>query len=169
MPVTIEHIRPEHIEGFNRAVDVVARERKYLAFLEGPPLAMSRNFVLNNIANGNPQFVALSGDDVVGWCDVTRFTRPLHAHGGTLGMGLLPAFRGQGLGRSLIETTLADARRFGLTRIELTVHAGNARAIALYERAGFKTEGVKKDAVLIDASYTDVILMAIVWRLDNAA
>ena len=169
MDVTIERNGPEHFDGFYRALDTVARERKYLAFLEGPPVEVSRAFVLDNIARGSPQFVALANGEVVGWCDITPIARPIYAHCGTLGMGLLPTFRGCGLGRRLIETTLADARRIGLLRVELTVHADNARAIALYARVGFTLEGVKRDAALIDGQFKDVNLMAIVWpRTDGS-
>jgi GNAT superfamily N-acetyltransferase len=97
----IRPITGDDIEGFHRAVDAVARERKYLAFLEAPPLASAREFVLDNIAKGNPRFVAIADGGVVGWCDVVRQSRPIHAHAGVLGMGLLPPFRGQGHGRSL--------------------------------------------------------------------
>ena len=31
--IAIARIAPEHIEGFNKVVDFVARERRYLAFL----------------------------------------------------------------------------------------------------------------------------------------
>jgi RimJ/RimL family protein N-acetyltransferase len=162
------HLGAEHVEGFHRAVDFVARERKYLAFLEAPPLDSTRQFVMNNIAKGYPQFVAVAGGDVVGWCDVIPKSRPIHAHSGVLGMGLLPPFRGRGHGAALIDATLREARRLGLVRFELTVHADNERAIALYERVGFKTEGTMKDAALIDEQYKDVILMAFVDR-SNAA
>ena len=164
MEPTIERIAPEHIEGFHHALDCVARERKYLAFLEAPPLASTRQFVMNNIANGYPQFVAVADGTVVGWCDVIPKEHPIHAHCGVLGMGLLPAFRGRGLGAALTSATLTEARRRRLVRIELTVHADNSRAVALYERIGFKTEGLLKDAVRLDGRYKDLILMAIVDR-----
>jgi len=66
MTSRIVPITEEHIPGFRKAVDVVSRERKYLAFLEAPPLKDVRRFVLNNIERGFPQFVALSGETVVG-------------------------------------------------------------------------------------------------------
>ena len=167
MELTIERIAPEHIEGFHHAVDCVARERKYLAFLEAPPLASTREFVMNNITKGHPQFVALAGGTVVGWCDVIPKPRPVHAHSGVLGMGLLPAFRGKGHGAALIGATLTEAYRQGLVRIELTVAADNARAIRLYERIGFEKEGVLKDAVRLDGLYKDMFLMAIVNHSDR--
>lgn len=164
MDVEIKRIAPEHIEGFHRAVDLVARERKYLAFLEAPPLESTRQFVTNNIEKGFPQFVALADNDVIGWCDVIPKSRAVHAHSGALGMGLLPKWRGQGHGRRLITRTLDGARQFGLTRIELTVHADNVGAIALYKSVGFEQEGVLRDASLIDGVYIDSLVMALVER-----
>jgi hypothetical protein len=40
-------IAPEHIESFQRAIDSVARERKFLTLLEALPLPQTREFVLN--------------------------------------------------------------------------------------------------------------------------
>src|SRR4029077_7815027 len=135
--VVIHRIREEHAVGFQHVYDVVARERKYLAALEGHPLERTKEFIRNNIAKGFPQFVALTDGKVVGWCDVIPMSLPAHAHIGTLGMGLLPEFRKRGIGQSLIDATLRDARRLRLVRIELTVHADNMRAISLYKRVGF--------------------------------
>ena len=106
MDIAIARIAPEHIEGFNKVVDFVARERRYLAFLEGPPLASTSRFVMNNISKGYPQFVAIANDKVVGWCDIIPKDRPLHVHCGVLGMGLLPPFRGRGNGTALVSATL---------------------------------------------------------------
>lgn len=161
---SVAPIAPEHIEGFHRAVDRVARERKYLTLLEALPLPQTREFVLNNIKNGNPQFVALVEGEVVGWCDVRRHFFPAHAHRGTLGMGIIPAYRGGGLGLRLLNTTLEAAFEAGFVRIELDVHADNARAIALYDRVGFVREGVTRDAFFADGVFRDAITMAIVRR-----
>jgi ribosomal protein S18 acetylase RimI-like enzyme len=100
--VEIVPIAQGHIDGFHRALDIVARERRYLAFLEAPPIEATRTFVLDNIKRGHPQFVAVSTDgEVVGWCDVTPMSRPTQAHRGVFGVGLLPQFRGQGIGTKL--------------------------------------------------------------------
>jgi len=169
MTVEIWPITADDIEGFHRAVDVVARERKYLAFLEAPPLASAREFVLENIAKGNPQFVAIADGGVMGWCDIIRQSRPIHAHAGVLGLGLLPAYRGRGYGRKLIEATLHAAKLAGFRRVELAVHSDNPRAIALYERTGFVREGIKRRATYIDGQFGDAIMMAITeWETQNA-
>jgi len=162
MEYAIVRIAPEHIPGFHAMFDIVAREKKFLSFLEAPPLEETTNFVLRNIETGNPQFVVLSAGKVVGWCDVLRNTkRVVFSHCGTLGIGLLPEFRGSGIGRQLIHITIAAAWQCGVTRIELTVREHNANAIALYKRLGFEIEGLHRNAVRIDGQYYNVYAMAL--------
>ena len=164
MDITIAPMTAEYIEGFHAALDVVARERKYLAHIEAPPLDKVREFVMDNVTRGHSQFVALGEGKVVGWCDILPKARPVYAHCGVLGMGLVPAWRGRGNGTELIGATLRHAWGRGLVRIELTVNADNAPAIALYERVGFTKEGILRDASLTDGVYRDLILMAMVDR-----
>jgi ribosomal protein S18 acetylase RimI-like enzyme len=162
--IEIVPIAQGHIDGFHRALDSVARERRYLAFLEAPPIESTRAFVLNNIKRGHPQFVAVSAEgEVVGWCDVTPMSSPTQAHRGVFGVGLLPQFRGQGIGTRLTKKALAAARAFGLHRVELTVREHNTGAIELYKKEGFEIEGVQRDAVLVDGMYENVVCMAVVF------
>ncbi len=99
--VEIVPIAEGHIDGFHRALDIVARERRYLAFLEAPPLEATRAFVLDNIRRGHPQFVAVSPDgEVVGWCDVTLMSRPTQAHRGVFGVGCCRNSAAMGSARS---------------------------------------------------------------------
>lgn len=162
MTYQIVPIAEEHIPGFREAVDVVSREKKYLAFLEAPPLEHVRRFVLDNIERGFPQFVALSGETVVGWCDVLpNRSRVIYSHCGTLGLGLLPEFRSKGIGRQLMQRTIDAAFAFGLTRIELTVRESNANAIGLYKSLGFDIEGLHRNAVCIEGQYENLYSMAL--------
>lgn len=162
--VRIAPIRLEHVDGYRRALDSVARERRHLALLEAPSEAECRRFVEHNLVNANPMMIALAGEDVIGWCDIRRHAFPSRAHRGTLGMGLVSEWRGRGVGSALIDATLSEALRLGFQRIELDVNADNSRARALYEKAGFVREGVARDASLIDGVYRDAIVMAIVKR-----
>jgi ribosomal protein S18 acetylase RimI-like enzyme len=158
--VEIVPIRQDHIESFQRALDFVARERRYLSFLEAPPLESTRVFVLGNIEQGHPQLVALSAGEVIGWCDVTPKPRPIYAHCGVLGIALLPEFRGRGIGRQLIDRALIAARAFGFHRIELTVRENNANAIELYKTVGLEIEGLQRDAVKVDGVFENIVMMA---------
>ncbi|OLP59419.1 GNAT family N-acetyltransferase [Xaviernesmea oryzae] len=159
--ITIEPIREGLIEGFHRALDVVARERRYLIFLEAPPLDGTRDFVRDNIANGHPQMVAVAAGEVVGWCDIRREGRPARSHCGILGMGIIPDFRNQGLGKRLILRTIEAAWAAGMQRIELTCHHDNPRAAALYRKVGFCEEGLLRKAARIDGHFIDLIQMGL--------
>jgi ribosomal protein S18 acetylase RimI-like enzyme len=161
--VEIVPITQDHIESFHRSLDFVARERRYLAFLEAPPLESTRAFVLNNISHGYPQLVAVSAGQVVGWCDVIPNPRPINAHVGVLGIALLPEFRRQGIGGCLIRQTLDAARDFGLRRVELTVRENNTVAIELYRKFGFATEGLQRNRILVDGAYENLVLMGMLF------
>lgn len=78
-------------------------------------------------------------------------------------MGLLPAFRRQGIGAKLIQQTLVASKQFGFRRVELTVRYNNANAIALYKRFGFEIEGRQRNAVEVDGAFEDLILMALLF------
>ena len=49
MTIEVRQIREEDIESFHAAIDAVARERKYLALFEAPPIERARAFVQRNI------------------------------------------------------------------------------------------------------------------------
>jgi RimJ/RimL family protein N-acetyltransferase len=163
--VAIAPIAPEHIDSFHRGLDLVARERKYLDISDAGPFSDFRDYIVRQISNGDPFFVALARGEVVGWCDVERHTSAANVHSGTLNIALIPRFRDRGLGFRLISATLEQARRVGLIRIQLFVHADNPRAIALYRKVGFVEEGLLRDAARIDGNFRDSLLMA---KVDHA-
>jgi ribosomal protein S18 acetylase RimI-like enzyme len=161
--VKIIPIQEEHIEGFHRCLDEVARERKYLAFVEAPPLEATREFVLGNITRDIPQFVAILDDQVIGFCDIRPNNLEGFRHSGQLGMGVLKSFRRQGIGQALTEAALTKAKEQGLERVELEVYASNLPAIHLYEKMGFRVEGRKKKARKLDGDTNDLVGMALLF------
>jgi len=54
---------------------------------------------------------------------------------------LAPEARGRGLGRQVMEFLEAQARALGVHALHLEVGAENARALALYDRSGFRDTG----------------------------
>src|SRR5258708_39320851 len=94
--------REVHIKSLNKALDRVAREKKYISFLKAPPLAESRKYFRGNIKDRNPQFVALAGEEVIGWCDITRLPRDTPRHSGVPGIALVPASPDPGIGSALL-------------------------------------------------------------------
>jgi ribosomal protein S18 acetylase RimI-like enzyme len=153
-------IERRHIAGFREVLDGVARERRYLAFLEAPPVARMRRFVLDGLRAGISQFVAVDGEHVVGWCDVVPKSQETLRHSGTLGMGVAASHRGIGVGAALLRVTLEGAFARGLTRIELVVRADNEPAIGLYRGHGFEIEGRLRRYVVVDGEAHEALQMA---------
>lgn len=162
MAIDIRPITESHIEPFRCALDAVAREKKYLALVEAPPLAHVTAFVMSNIESQFPHFVALDDSTVVGWCDIRPPWAPAMRHRGTLGMGLIASHRGQGIGQRLMHACVAAARVRGITRVELEVRTDNAAAIRAYEKFGFIREATLRHALRIDDEYFDCLLMSLI-------
>lgn len=161
MEYQIIPIEEKHIKQFNEAVGIVAREKKYLAFLDSPSLNSTINFVTENIAKDYPHFVVIANNKVVGWCDIIPKYVGASSHIGVLGVGLLPEFRGKKIGTELIKKALEKAKKKNLTRIELDVRVENENAIALYKKLGFETEGTLRKTIKINDTYSDTLIMAL--------
>jgi putative acetyltransferase len=164
MSITVVPISEAHAERFHACLDAVAREKRYLAQIQAPPLERIHAFVREGVANNAAQFVALDGTTVVGWCDI--FPGWAHAvqHCGTLGMGVLAAYRGRRIGQELLSATLAKARSNGITRIVLEARMDNTRAIKLYERMGFAHEARKRNALRIEGVYDEAVQMSLIYE-----
>lgn len=55
-----------------------------------------------------------------------------------------PALQGHGLGTTLLQRLIDESTRRGCKQLDLEVRADNDRAIALYERHGFRRIGVRR-------------------------
>jgi ribosomal-protein-alanine N-acetyltransferase len=77
-----------------------------------------------------------------------------------LDLAVDPTARRQGVGRSLLEAVVADARRSGARLLLLEARASNEPALALYRSAGFFVTDVRR------AYYSDNGEDAVVMRLE---
>lgn len=83
------------------------------------------------------------------------------SHVRMLGIGIDPGWQGRGAGRLLIGRLLDWADNWAnVLRVELTVHADNDRAMALYRAMGFVEEGRHVGYAIKDGRYVDALCMA---------
>ena len=164
MTFRVVPIGVEHIQRFRETTDAVFRESRMFVFLEGPPIEQVTDFVQGMLSRGEPQFVALDQDNLVGCCDIVVKPRPTLRHSGVLGIGVLSSHRGRGIGRALMGTALQAAVAYGLARVELFVRTDNSHALRLYEKLGFTVEGVLRQHLLIDGVFRDSYLMSILYE-----
>jgi ribosomal-protein-alanine N-acetyltransferase len=60
-------------------------------------------------------------------------------------LAVLPELRGRGLGTQLLEAVIVEAAHIGAAVLTLEVRESNKPALRLYQGAGFKAEGVRKN------------------------
>jgi hypothetical protein len=101
MSTQIVYPNEKYFKSFHDTLSAVAQERVYIEMIEAPPLERVSSFQSELIAKNGPVYYAINNERVVGWCDVFPYDSPRQCHRGGLGMGLLPEFRGQGLGSNL--------------------------------------------------------------------
>lgn len=69
---------------------------------------------------------------------------------------------GKGIGKKVTSAVVDYGfRQLNLHRVHLTVLKSNDRAISLYEKLGFKTEGILRDGQFRDGRYVDVVVMGL--------
>lgn len=155
----IEPAKIELIPSFYDCLKFVANEKIYIEMIEPPPLDKVTQFQTSLIEKQGPIFYAVENQKVVGWCDIFPAENPRQNHRGSLGMGLLPDYRGRGLGTQLLLATLKRAQEFGLEKVELHVYTTNEGAIALYRKLGFVQEGLIRRYRKLDGRYFDCLAM----------
>ena len=100
---------------------------------------------------------------VVGVAHLENGPRQRIAHRGTLGMAVAAEARGKGIGRILLEATIAWARQTdGLDKVALAVFADNAPALALYQSVGFVEEGRRlREIKHAEGEWVDDLMMGL--------
>ncbi|KPF52806.1 hypothetical protein D621_10810 [beta proteobacterium AAP51] len=159
--VFVVPVQARYAASYRECLDVVAREQRYLAQIEALPLEKIEGFLKDSVATDAAQFFAVDGDRVVGWADVFPAWAHAVSHCGTLGMGVAPAYRGQGLGKRLLQACIEKAWQKGLTRITLEARADNTAAIALYEKFGFQHEALMRNAMRFGGQYFSAVQMSL--------
>jgi RimJ/RimL family protein N-acetyltransferase len=129
----------------------------------GFTLESEQDLIRRHRTQPNAQWLlALEGGRIVGMLDMMGGSRPESAHNVGLGISVAKDWRDRGVGRALMSRAVEWARRTdGVSRIELEVFSDNARAIHLYERMGFRAEGLRRRAFIKDGVEIDSLMMAL--------
>ncbi|MEO7390644.1 MAG: GNAT family N-acetyltransferase [Ramlibacter sp.] len=158
-PLVIRAAEPADAPAISALVGAVGTFEGTLQLPDMP--VASRLEVLQRVDANSCKLVALEGDRVVGCAGLHSMPGLRRAHARGLGIGIASDWQGCGLGRQLIERLLLWADNWaGVLRVELTVHADNDRAIALYRQLGFVEEGRHRAYALKDGHYVDALFMA---------
>ncbi|MBN2239052.1 MAG: N-acetyltransferase [Dehalococcoidales bacterium] len=104
----------------------------------------------------NPVLVAEKGSMIIGWASLSKWSdRAAYDDTVELSVYVGSAFRGQGIGRRLMEEILEKCRDIGLHTVLSRIVAGNKESLHLHAALGFETVGImrevgKKNGRLLD-------------------
>ncbi len=104
--------------------------------------------------------VAVVDDKIVGFsrCEGNLLKR--FAHKVEFGVCVLKDYWGYGIGKNLLKESITWADANEVKKITLNVLETNEKAIQLYEKFGFKKEGLlENDKVLSDGKYYNTVVM----------
>ena len=127
--------------------------------LHTPTITEEKDFIKSYMDSGGIIFMAEDNDIVVGLLTAGRYFNTQLKHSLKIGITVLKGYRDKGIGTQLMMLLFEWSKFHDVKRIELEVFSNNQKAIKLYKRLGFETEGIKKKAVLINGEYKDIIQM----------
>lgn len=162
----IEIVGPtlDRLDDFLTFINRLVAEDTFLS-LTGEPkkIEEERLWLKSNIENikvGKTIFAwALHNGKIIGQCDLNRgHTREPHV--GNIGLMVDKDFRGEGIGRFLIEYILDQAKKIeGLKIVKLFIFDDNEIAKNLYQKLGFQEFARLPDGFYRQGKYSDALQM----------
>src|SRR5579875_415684 len=124
------------------------------------PEALAGHLAAVERSGNSVVIVAADGDELVGYVELAGGQFRRNAATAHVIIGILARSSRQGLGTRLLREAEQWAAGHGVHRLELNVMAHNSRAIALYERVGFVTEGRRRECLWLDGRFRDELYMS---------
>ncbi|MFO1317032.1 MAG: GNAT family N-acetyltransferase [Burkholderiales bacterium] len=144
-----------------RAIFAMPRAMAGTLQLPYPTAEMWAKRIAEN-ANDDYMLVAEVDGRVVGNLGLHPASRsPRRRHAASIGISVRDDWQRRGIGSALMAAALDVADNWlNYRRLELTVYADNAAAVALYRKFGFAVEGTHRDYAFRDGRFVDAYAMA---------
>jgi putative acetyltransferase len=154
---------PADAAGLASLFAAVRDEGRWLVTAPGVVTPAAEAFFIAELIreDGAGVLVADAGGTVVGNALVLVERDVASRHVATLSLAVDAGWREVGIGTALVQAAQDWVVGRGLGRLALSVFPDNARAIAVYTKAGFRREGLRRRQYRQpDGSYRDELLMA---------
>jgi len=164
MDIQIMKAQPEDAAELLEYLKVIGSESDNLTF--GPDgllrtIEEEAEFLASElVSKTSVTLVAKRNGKIIGNARFTGELKERTRHRGDIGISVLKSEWGNGLGSRLMEALLDFAKNTAhIEVITLEVNQTNKRAIALYEKFGFKKTGIFEAFTKIDGKYIDFDMM----------
>jgi predicted acetyltransferase len=147
VPVQLILPRLEYATSYSEYVRELGDEERYPFPLdfehEDFPALLQR---LENFASGidlpedfvpSSTYWLVQGSEIIGVSNLRHYLNDrIRRHGGHIGLGIRPSFRGRGFGNLLLALTILEARRKGISDIHVHCHKSNIASAKMITRNG---------------------------------
>ncbi len=106
------------------------------------------------------RLVAVCEGKVAGWAALSSVSvRPVYAGVAEVSIYVDPAFRGQGVGDSLMDALIKESEAMGIWTLQSGVFPENAASMRLHQKHGFRTIGIKERIGKMNSVWRDVAML----------
>lgn len=142
MNTAVTRFKPHNRLSLVESINTVCAEGQWMSTLRFEPTPAWRHALQATACPHHQLLVAEDAGRIVGWCRLFPLAGCSEENGKIdVGIGLLPQYRGLGLGKRLLHQGLDWAIDAGLGQAILTTKADNVRAIHLFRQCGFQETG----------------------------
>ncbi len=151
-------------------INALSKEKTFIRF-QGEEISLEEeekflNSHLKKIAQKESvQLLVFFKGEIIGISDIVMKDK-IEKHLGVFGIIIAKNFRGQGIGKILMEKVIDEARKNlpQLEIIKLNVFANNDLAKSMYKKFGFVEYGLLPHGIKLENGYADDVLMYKVVR-----
>jgi L-amino acid N-acyltransferase YncA len=106
------------------------------------------------------RLVTRDKDSVIGWAALSPVSnRKAYAGVAEVSVYVAAAYRGRGVGRTLLESLIAESERNGIWTLQAVVFPENEATIALHTRCGFREVGRRERISKLNGVWRDTVLL----------
>ena len=161
--VTLRPALPEDAGGIVISLRSTALERSYVLMEQyGKDTEAESEYISRIDRNNNLLLVATSRGGVIGTLAAFQANggqRPETAHVLFIGLHLLEAYRGLGIGSQMLEYAMEWAIEHKFKKLEASIFTTNKRSLHVFTKAGFRQECTKLKKFRIGHDFIDEICM----------
>lgn len=168
LDITLREATPKDAKELLKVMTILNKETPFLLVnqhsleLDDAAMASQIDFIYEE--DNQLILLAFNHNELIGVATVMSEMDPPLRHIGEIGISILKEYWGYGLGTVMLEEIISWAKEHQqIKRLEIKVQKRNERAISLYQKLHFETEGIIRCGFLSEKNeYLDVLLMSLI-------
>lgn len=168
--ITLREATPVDAKELLRVMTILDKETPYLLVnqqsLKLDPEEMAKQIDFIYEQDNQLILLAFNNEELIGVATVMADMDAPLKHIGEIGISILKEYWDFGLGTIMLEEIIEWTQEHQIIRrLEIKVQKRNERAIHLYNKLGFETEGIMKYGFLSENNeYLDVVMMSLIFQ-----